>query len=247
MVENMDDLSKIKEEKQRIRKMIWDLMEKYNIARFPRPVHGRIPNFVGAELAAERITSLDIWVNANVVKANPDSPQKPLRYRALCDGKILVMASPKLREGFLLLDPSKIPSSKYAYASTIRGSFIYGRKISLKDIPSVDLVITGSVAVDRKGGRIGKGGGYAELEYAILREIGSITEQTPVVTTVHDIQIVDHIPLEPHDLTVDYIGTPKRLYKITPRPPKPKGIYWELLEDKIKLKVIQELKQFLRK
>ncbi len=243
----MDDLSKIKEEKQRIRKMIWDLMEKHDIARFPRPVHGRIPNFIGAELAAERITSLDIWANASVVKANPDSPQKPLRYRALCDGKILVMASPKLREGFLLLDPSKIPSSKYTYASTIRGAFIYGKKISLKDIPNIDLVITGSVAVDRKGGRIGKGGGYAELEYAILREIGSITEQTPVITTVHDIQIVDHVPLEPHDLTVDYIGTPKRLYKITPRPPKPKGIYWELLRDKIKLKVIQELRQFLRK
>ena len=157
------------------------------------------------------------------------------------------MASPKLREGFLLLDPSKIPSSKYAYASTIRGAFIYGKKISLKDIPNVDLVITGSVAVDRKGGRIGKGGGYAELEYAILREIGSVTERTPVITTVHDIQIVDHVPLEPHDLTVDYIGTPKRLYKITPRPPKPKGIYWELLGDKIKLRVIQELRQFLRK
>ncbi|MCD6300585.1 MAG: 5-formyltetrahydrofolate cyclo-ligase [Staphylothermus sp.] len=243
----MIDSNKIKEEKQRIRKMIWDLMEKYNIARFPRPVHGRIPNFVGAEVAAERITNLDIWVNAHVVKANPDSPQKPLRYRALYDGKVLVMASPKLREGFILLDPSKIPPSKYTYASTIRGAFIYGKKVSLKDIPCIDLVVTGSVAVDRRGGRIGKGGGYAELEYAILREIGSVTQQTPVVTTVHDIQIVDQVPLEPHDLTVDYIGTPKRLYKISPRPPKPKGIYWELLGDKIKLKVIQELIQYLKK
>jgi len=34
-----------------IRKRIWDLMEAKDIARFPRPVHHRIPNFDGAEIA----------------------------------------------------------------------------------------------------------------------------------------------------------------------------------------------------
>jgi len=40
--------------KDQIRKQIWYLMEERNIARFPRPLHGRIPNFIGAEQAAYR-------------------------------------------------------------------------------------------------------------------------------------------------------------------------------------------------
>lgn len=240
-------MNNIKELKKEIREHIWSIMEMKNIARFPRPVYGRIPNFVGAEQAALKIKSLDIWEKAEVIKANPDSPQKPLRYYALMDGKKLIMATPRLREGFLLLDPSKIPSTKYSYASTIRGAFIYGRKISLREIPMVDLIVTGCVAVDRRGGRLGKGGGYAELEYAILREIGSIDEQVYVATTVHDIQIVDHVPLEPHDLTVDIIATPTRIYIVEPRPPKPKGIIWELLGEKRKLSVFRELEDIVKK
>jgi len=61
-------------EKGQIRKQIWDLMEERGIARFPRPVHGRIPNFGGAAQAAERLKELPAWQEASVVKANPDSP-----------------------------------------------------------------------------------------------------------------------------------------------------------------------------
>jgi hypothetical protein len=38
-----------------IRKRIWDLMEARNIAQNPRPVHHRIPNFVGASAAAKMV------------------------------------------------------------------------------------------------------------------------------------------------------------------------------------------------
>lgn len=38
-----------------IRKRVWDLMEARNIAQFPRPVHHRIPNFVGAHIAAQKV------------------------------------------------------------------------------------------------------------------------------------------------------------------------------------------------
>lgn len=38
-----------------IRKRIWDLMEVQNIAQNPRPVHHRIPNFVGASVAAKNV------------------------------------------------------------------------------------------------------------------------------------------------------------------------------------------------
>ncbi len=236
----MSDVKKIKED---IRMRIWRLLEEKNIARFPRPVYGRIPNFAGAEKAATRIIKLDEWIKAETVKANPDSPQKPLRYYALLHGKKLVMATPRLRNGFLLLDPRNIPPSRYEYAATIKGAFKYGRLLRLQEIPVIDLVVTGCVAVDKHGNRLGKGGGYAELEYAILRELGLVDEDTWVVTTIHDLQLVDKIPREEHDLTVDTVATPTRLIIFKPRPPKPRGIIWEKLGDKRNLSVIKELIQ----
>ncbi len=238
-------LYNIKEEKTRLRRLIWDLMERRNISRFPRPVYGRIPNFVGAEEAAKRALSLSEWRRALVVKVNPDSPQRPLRELALQEGKKVIMATPRLRRGFIMIDPAFIPNSMIKFASTIKGAFRLGRLLRLREIPHIDLIITGCVAVDRRGNRLGKGGGYAEIEYAILRELGVIDESTPVITTVHDIQIVDHVPREEHDLTVDIILTPTKTLRIDPRPPKPKGIYWNLLGEKKDLPVIKELQQLL--
>ncbi len=238
-------MNNIKEEKTRLRRLIWDLMERSNISRFPRPVYGRIPNFVGAEEAAKKALSLNEWRRALVVKVNPDSPQRPLRELALQEGKKVIMATPRLRQGFIMIDPAIIPKSMVRFASTIKGAFKLGRLLRLTEIPPIDMIITGCVAVDRRGNRLGKGGGYAEIEYAILRELDVIDENIPVITTVHDIQIVDHIPREDHDLTVDVILTPTKTLKIEPRPPKPKGIYWNLLADKKDLPLIKELRQLL--
>lgn len=41
-----------------IRKRVWDLMEVRDIAQFPKPVHHRIPNFIGAHIAANRVILL---------------------------------------------------------------------------------------------------------------------------------------------------------------------------------------------
>ncbi len=218
-------------EKKSIRETIWRLLEEKNVARFPRPVRGRIPNFIGAEEAAIRASMLEEWRRARIVKINPDSPQKPLRLLALRQGKTLIMPSPRLRSGFILIDPSKIPSYLYEKAATIRGAFQLGRVIALDELQGIkiDLIVTGSVAVDKRGHRIGKGEGYAEIEYGIMRELGVVDDTTPIITTVHDLQVVDYIPREVYDIVVDYIVTPKRVLRVENREEKPKGIYWDLL------------------
>ena len=240
----------VKEEKRRIRERIWRLLEEKDVAAFPRPVYGRIPNFKGAEVAAERLFATREWREARIVKVNPDAPQRPVRLRALMEGKLLVMATPRMREGFLLLDPRLIPPRYYREASTIRGAFRWGRRLTLDELEKlhIDLIVTGSVAVDRSGGRLGKGEGYAELEYAILRELGAVDEKTPVATTVHDLQVVDRVPREEHDLTVDIIATPTRLYRVEPRPPKPRGILWDRLprEKLEEIPLLRELQRRLR-
>ena len=86
--------------KWEIRKRIWDYMEANNIARNPRPVHHRIPNFEGAELAAANLCSLPEFKSAKVVKVNPDTPQKEVRFGVLTSGKKLMAPQPRLRTGF---------------------------------------------------------------------------------------------------------------------------------------------------
>ncbi len=218
-------------DKQEIREEIWKIMEERNIARFPRPVYGRIPNFVGAEEAAKKLTELEEWVDARVIKSNPDSPQKFVRELALQDGKIVYMAVPRLREleCFIELDP-RFLGSNVSKASTIKGAFKYGRKVHPKDMKKVDLVIAGSVAVNEKGGRVGKGGGYSDLEFAIARQFELVSEETPVVTTVHPVQIVDfEIDMKEHDVPLSHVITESEAVRTDTNLPKAKGILWSIL------------------
>ncbi|MHA1616597.1 MAG: 5-formyltetrahydrofolate cyclo-ligase [Candidatus Njordarchaeales archaeon] len=221
----------VEEKKQKIREYVWRIMEEKNIARFPRPVYGRVPNFVGAEEAAKRLTKLPEFRKAEVVFVNPDSPQHPVRALSLLEGKKVIMASPRIKRGFILLDPEKIPTRDFWRATTIKGAFRYGRIIHPSQI-HVDIKITGSVAVDTVGGRVGKGHGYSDIEYGILREYGAIDEDAPIITTVHDIQIVDHIPMTNHDMPVDIILTPTKVIRTNTPYKKPRGVFWELLTEK---------------
>ncbi len=215
--------------KDEIRKRIWDYMEEHNIARFPRPVHGRIPNFEGVERAAEKLASIDAWRDAKVIKSNPDSAQQPVRERALREAKVLYMAVPRLRQEKCFIEV-RGDKSLAKRASTIKGAFEFGRPVAISEMKKVDLVIAGSVAVNRDGTRLGKGGGYSDLEYGLAKEFGLLDDSTPVATTVHSCQIIDEpIPIAIHDEVLDLIVTTREIIHAHERPPRPKGIYWDLL------------------
>jgi len=192
---------------------VWRLMEEREIARFPRPVFHRIPNFVGAERAARRLGDLPEYKAAKTVFCNPDSPQRPVREMVLRDGKVLVMATPRLQKGFLILDPNAISRSSIPKASTIRGAFKHGRFAEPSEV-KVELFVAGSVAVSLEGGRLGKGTGYSDKEYAILKDSGGLSSDALVVTTVHDAQIVEEIPQDAWDMQVDVIVTPTKSVRI---------------------------------
>lgn len=224
------------ERKAALRQRIWDLLEERRAARFPG-AHGRIPNFVGAADAAERLRGTAPWRRAATLKANPDSPQWPVRQRALEDGKLVYMAVPRLAEErpFLLLDPDRLEESPRR-ASSIKGAARNARPADLADLDPVDLVVTGCVAVGRDGVRLGKGGGFSDLEFAVAAEAGLVDRDTFVVTTVHELQVLDagDIPTTAHDVTVDLIVTPERVIEVGRAGRRSPGIRWEeLTEDKI--------------
>lgn len=218
------------DEKQRYRERVWALLERERMARFPG-APGRIPNFAGAKEAAERLAALPAWSKAKVLKANPDSPQLPVRARALADGKLLYMAVPRLRERrpFLLLDPTRLGASPRAGAS-ISGATRLGRPVPLSSMRPVDLVVCGSVAVNRRGARIGKGGGYSDLEFALLTEAGLLRDGTVLATTVHPLQVLDEdLPETDHDFRLDVIVTPEETIAVPRRSRRPPGILWDHL------------------
>merc|ERR1719369_2013157 len=78
-----------------------------------------------------------------------------------------------------------------------------------------DIVVVGAVVCTREGVRLGKGRGFAELEWGMLWEMGVVNDETLVATTVHDSQIVSSLDLPVssmmrYDLPVDIICTPAR-------------------------------------
>eukprot|EP00746_Dinoflagellata_sp_MGD_P009664 gnl/MRDRNA2_/MRDRNA2_119711_c0_seq1.p1 gnl/MRDRNA2_/MRDRNA2_119711_c0~~gnl/MRDRNA2_/MRDRNA2_119711_c0_seq1.p1 ORF type:complete len:363 (-),score=75.56 gnl/MRDRNA2_/MRDRNA2_119711_c0_seq1:7-1095(-) len=235
-----------------IRKRIWDHMEAENIAAPPRPVHHRIPNFVGADLTARQVEKLPEFQRAKVVKVNPDSPQKEVRATVLRHGKLLLVPQPRLRTGFFSkIDPTWVEPNKAGYAVTQQGVVQYGEPIELDAKIKVDLVVIGSVAVNpANGARIGKGEGFAELEYGMLRWMNAIDDSTPVVSCIHDCQLVDDIPSDSmlcHDVPVDIICTPTQTIRVNRKNqlPKPQGIYWDKLSPQklASIKILQILKR----
>jgi len=232
--------------KNAIRERTWRILEKEKVALFPG-AHGRIPNFKGADKAARLLSTLPEWQKALHIKTNPDSPQRPVRHLALSTGKTIYMAVPRLREKkcFVKLDPLKIPLQKFFEASSIKGAFKYGLPVHPKEIPQIDLIVAGSVAVNRKGSRVGKGGGYSDLEYAIGREFGFVKENVVIITTVHPLQIVDEdLPETDHDFRIDFIVTPNEIIPTHHEGGRPKGIIRSHLTEQ-KISEIPILKEIL--
>ena len=199
----------ISSKKQLLREKIWREMERLRIAVFPLPCRGRIPNFVGAEAAAERLRQLEEWKKAKVVFVNPDSPQRKVRENALKDEKTLIMASPRLKKGIMLIDPAKVKGKEH-FASTIKGAFKFG--VQVQDFPKPDLVVEGSVAVDMHGHRLGKGHGYGDVE---IRTLKRMFRKILVATTVHDVQVVKEVPFEEKDEKTSIIVTPTRVIHVS--------------------------------
>ncbi|WP_017624728.1 5-formyltetrahydrofolate cyclo-ligase [Nocardiopsis chromatogenes] len=219
--------------KQALRDKVWRLLEQKRAV--PEGSYGTIPGFYGAEATAERLAATDAWHRARTVKANPDWAQLPVRARALEDRKHLYMAIPRMADPrpFYELDPDAI-TVPLPEAADKEGAARAGKRVGAAQMRPIDLVVCGSVAVNRSGARIGKGAGYSDLEVALLIEAGLITDATTIVAPVHGLQVVDDdIPESAHDFAVDLIVTPEELIPC-PRRQRPAGVVWEnLTDDKI--------------
>ncbi|MFG6495853.1 5-formyltetrahydrofolate cyclo-ligase [Fictibacillus sp. UD] len=231
------------ETKHEIRQKVWNKLTEEKLGRFPFPLTNRIPNFKGAEAAARYITEMKLYKEANVIKVNPDSPQLPLRAQNLKDEKMLLVPTPRLKDGFIQVKPEWVPKGEERKAASLSSILNYGRVLPLSQMPEIDLIVVGSVAIHRDGRRLGKGEGYADREYAIIRELGN--KEVPVITSIQSAQLVeDEIPVDVFDLTVDWIATEKGLIETCSPYPKPTGIVWDEVseEDMNIMPVLKEIR-----
>jgi 5-formyltetrahydrofolate cyclo-ligase len=197
---------------------VWAALERERAARFPG-ARGRIPNFVGAEGAARRLAETEEWQAGRVLKCNPDAPQLPVRRLALAEGKVVYMAVPRLR--------TEKPFLRLAGDATIKARG--ARPLAVEELDPVDLVVCGTVAVSPDGVRVGKGGGYSDLELAFLVEAGLVGGETTIATTIHPLQLLDQeLPETEHDFRVDLVVTPEETLRPSRRR-RPPGILWSHL------------------
>ncbi len=184
-----------------MRERIWKMMVQEGIAAPPFPPDGRIPNFWGSDRAAKNLDEIPEYKDAKVILAAPDYVLFHARLKCLKDRKTLLMATPRLKEGYLLLDPELV-KNKEENSATIAGAYRFGTKTP--NAIHVDFVIEGCVAVDRSGNRLGKGGGYGDLEISRARRLN---QGVKVAVICSSQQVLERVPTEESDEPIDYIVT----------------------------------------
>lgn len=222
------------ENKDEVRDEVWDDLVETGVN--VGPAHSRIPNFAGADQAALNLSRVPAWQAARIVKCNPDPPQIPVRLRALYAGKIVYAPIPELTEGvpFVRLDPVVLEAKGVSFelAATSQGFCTHGELVEFEEMETLDFVVVGCVAVTRSGGRTGKGGGFADLELGIFRELGKVGPDTQIATTVHSSQVVEdaRVLMAPHDSALHWIGTEAELIETRTEFPQPTGVAWDQVQ-----------------
>ncbi|XP_012287723.1 methenyltetrahydrofolate synthase domain-containing protein [Orussus abietinus] len=236
--------------KHSFRQKIWDYMTQNQLANFPLTLYRRIPNFKGAAEAAQRLSELEEFGKAKTIKINPDKPQEPVRFLALEANKEILVPIPRLKTGlFLHIVPvAGATKEQLKTAASRHGLKKWGTPLGISSNIKVDMIVLGSVCVSKSGHRIGKGEGFADLEFAMLMRMGAVTEETIVVTTVHDCQIIDDLPtnlFKDYDVPVDIIVTPTQSIFVNPRLKRPTGIIWGILSRRRleSMPILQQLKE----
>lgn len=77
-----------------------------------------------------------------------------------------------------------------------------GARLGAAALRSAGLVLVPALAVDRRGRRIGRGGGYYD------RTLPLLAPDATTVVPLHDDELVDELPAEPHDVAVAAVVLP---------------------------------------
>ncbi|PVH74442.1 5-formyltetrahydrofolate cyclo-ligase [Cadophora sp. DSE1049] len=222
--------------KSLIRTKVWAELRKVAIpdSRFHHDYSSFIADFQGSSRATDLLTSLPCYQKAETIFIAPDNCIQELRYRALRDGKTVLVTTYGIRRGFWVLNPKDIPRERWEMASLLDGMERLGRHVTLAEIESmkIDLMVTGTGAINLQGLRFGKGHGYFDLEWAMLYSIGAVGKSTQTVAVVHECQVLDEeLRGEEWDTGCDFVVTNEKVIEVKGASKPTCGILWDKLEE----------------
>ena len=226
-------------DKTDLRQQVWQELRKVAKpdSRFHWEFENFVPDFENSYKCVKSIREMNWYKNSKIIFLAPDNSLTEMRKRAIEDGKHLIVATHAIVRGFRSIDASAVPQGCEAFAATLDGIESFGKPISLEDIkklPGIDLLITGISLVTESGVRWGKGHGYFDLEWGIIRDLDVVNENTPIIAVGHDCQVVT-TNLEPSevDTIADAIITPSRVIRVDKKYPKPQGILWQYISPEL--------------
>ena len=223
-------------DRNRIRIQIWEDLRPIAVpdSRFDLDFSMYIPDYPGSDGIHPTLQRMPFYAAAGTVFVTPDNNLWRLRQALLVEGRSLLMTTYGIARGFLWFPGGSVPVGQEPFAASLDGAEIYARRITLRqveDLGPLDFLVTGASAISRDGIRFGKGHGYFDLEWAMLREIGAASVDTPVVGCVHDCQYIEaELSATPTDTIVDWVLTPSRTIQVQSKHPKPKGVDWSILD-----------------
>ncbi len=165
-----------------------------------------------SQMIVERLCGLSQWHHAQTVLLyvafRNEVETRSLIDRAVEEGKrvLLPVSIKKTRalELYPVLGSHDLVEGAYGIMEPRRGQ---------EPIPptQVDLVVVPGVVFDRSGNRLGYGAGYYD------RFLESCRPEVVRVALAFDLQLIDHLPAEPHDQRMDYVITETELHRCPPR------------------------------
>lgn len=182
--------------------------------------------------AAEQLRRLPAYRQAKALFAGPGAELLQIRTNALMDGKELIMPGPGLKEGFFRLRPYAVSFREVAQAVTIKGLARYGELLGRRELGrlALGLLLTGAVAVDARGGRLGDGRGFFDLACAIFHESGAFSPESLILAVVADNQTISgELPRDPWDVPVDGVLTATGFQEIVQVTRVRPTVCWEVL------------------
>ncbi|CAO2657175.1 Nn.00g033010.m01.CDS01 [Neocucurbitaria sp. VM-36] len=216
------------------RKLIWAhvyeelLRNAIPDSRFNYDFLSFTPDFRGSASALDRVVELPCYQNASTLLVTSDNSLEQLRCRALKDGKRLLVATYRLRRGFILLSPTRISEDKHELAACLDGMEKpgVGRAVSLAQIRDedicIDMCLIGGLAFNEQGVVIWEGQALFEVQWALLQDIKRLASNVPVVAVAHTCQVVDEtqlgveriIPDKAGEVQCDHVVTPDRIFHV---------------------------------
>lgn len=235
--------------KRSIRLGTWQTIKDQKLSPLRRfSVFNKIPNYVGADKAAELLAETEEFKKAKKVKVNIDLAQEPVKVEVIKAHKTLFVPpaqkSSNVYAKIKNCNPDEVDLATQKKIIKLQGEEDTYEEIDINGIEKLDMIVVGSCAVSRQGHRIGKGNGYVDLDVGILTYLGVITKDTLIVTTVHDVQVYDTLPeslFQSYDLPLDMIVTPTEVIRVSKRLHRPEGIEWNLLSSR-RLEIVPVLK-----